>query len=80
MRQLNSYWTWIFRWKLENEGAYRITTQICDVESKVWVGFLMDELMEEARYAFFTAYFSQGGQWLNIEKSEYFTLRVPMFY
>ncbi len=54
----------------ENEGAYRITTQICDVESKIWVGFLMDELMEEARYAFFTAYFSQGGQWLNIDKSK----------
>lgn len=50
------------------------TARVCDVEDHVWAGFRMDEYMQDFRYAFVTVYFSQGGQYTNIENSEFAAL------
>ncbi len=64
-----------------SEAAYEATTTICDVELHTWVGWRMDDLLGDARLAYYTVYFSQGGQWLHIDESKflvriYFPLRA----
>lgn len=52
-----------------DEGAYQVTATICDVKKHTWMGWRMDQLMQNAGLAYFTVYFSQEDQWLNINKS-----------
>ncbi len=47
------------------------TAKICDVEKHVWVGFLVNDYMQDKRYAYVTVYFSHGGSWSGIEQSKF---------
>lgn len=51
------------------DGKYSATARVCDVERHTWVGFRMDQHMEEGRYAYITVYFSHDGTWAGIEES-----------
>ncbi|VDO05182.1 unnamed protein product [Rodentolepis nana] len=51
------------------DGTYVGTARVCDVEDHIWAGFRMDEYMKDQRFAYVTVYFSQGGQFTNIEKN-----------
>ena len=54
------------------DGKFTATAKVCEVESHISVGFRMDEHIQDQRYAFVMVYFSHGGSWKGIEKSEFF--------
>ncbi len=66
---LTSYYAYNMYIILDEEG-FLATAHICDVEKHISVGFGVDEIMTGSRHAYIVVYFSHGGTWSGIEKSE----------
>lgn len=61
----------LISFKLVSDDMYIAETTVCEVEKHIWVGWKVDELMQDGRVGYITRYFSQGGKWTNIQESKF---------